>query len=64
MDGFDTATAIKEADQYVRDHLLIQFMQSCIESGTPVDVDVEQWYDAWKQWLKEREAENAKGSQI
>lgn len=46
---------VKEADLYVRDHLLIQFMQICVESGTPIDVEVEEWYKAWLKWLETKE---------
>lgn len=44
-----------EADAYVRDHMLIEFIISCIESGTPCDMEIEDWYDAWQKKLKELE---------
>lgn len=62
MPEVDTDEVIKEADEYVRDHLLIQFMQICIESGTPISIDIEEWYKAWISWLKEKENEHGKRS--
>ena len=44
-----------EADAYVHDHMLIEFIISCIESGTPYGIDTEEWYGAWKKRLKELE---------
>lgn len=56
--------AQRESDRYVRDHLLIQFMQNAVESGTPIDTEPEEWYKAWIKWLKEREESHGKGSKI
>ena len=46
---------LTDADLYVRDHMLIEFMQSCLESGTGIDTPVEEWYEAWQKKLKELE---------
>ena len=50
MDAIST-----ESDLYVRDHMLIEFIQACVESGTPIDIEVEEWYEAWRNKLKELE---------
>ena len=47
----DTNEVVKEADQYVRDHLLIEFM---MEYYLECCDDVEDIYQEWKDWLKER----------
>lgn len=57
----DTNEVVKEADQYVRDHLLIEFM---MEYYLKCSGDVEDIYHEWKEWLKEREAQNAERSKI
>lgn len=50
-----------EADSYVRDHLLIEFM---IERKYHPFTDVEDMYSDWKEWLKESEEKNAERSKI
>ena len=48
----DTEEVVREADQYVRDHLLIEFM---MEYYLECCGDVEDIYHEWREWLKERE---------
>ena len=57
----DTEEVVREADQYVRDHLLIEFM---IERKYHPFTDVEDIYSDWREWLKEKEAQNAERSTI
>ena len=47
-----------EADAYVRDHMLIEFIISCIQSGTPCDIEIEEWHDAWQKKIEELEAKH------
>ena len=56
---FDTNQAIKEADQYVRDHLLIEFMLDFLKFSQTKDDQIENVYHCWIDWLKEREAKYA-----
>ena len=53
----------KAADEYVRDQLLIQF---CMHYLDPYynKCTVEDLYDAWMTWLKEKEVEHAERSKI
>lgn len=45
-----------EAEIYVRDHLLIQFMRMHLLNNSVVYAsDVENDYDKWIEWLKEME---------
>lgn len=51
----------KEADEYVRDHLLIQWAYAhpyWFDHGSTIE-DI---YDHWMEWLKEMEDKNAKRS--
>ena len=61
---FDTNQAIKEADQYVRDHLLIEFMLDFLKFSQTKDDQIENVYHCWIDWLKEREEFYAKGSKV
>ena len=62
---FDTNQAIKEADAYVRDHLLIQWMIEHTERFLLNRVSsIEDIYELWIQWLKEKEAEHDKRSEV
>ena len=51
----NTDEVVKEADQYVRDHLLIEWMQNryYIHHEGPEEV-----YSEWNKWLKEKEKEH------
>lgn len=51
----------QEADEYVRDLLLIQWMMERYYDGL---VDVEDVYDDWINWLKGKEAEHAERSKV
>ena len=51
----------KEADLYVRDHLLIGIM---IEHRYHPFTDIEDIYSDWESWLKEQEEKHAEGSKI
>ena len=51
----------KEADAYVRDHILIEWMLEFLN----FDHDNIEWvYSEWKAYISEREAEHAKRSEI
>ena len=50
---------MNEADIYVRDHLLIQFMVDCYIEYTS---DVETIYQEWINWLKKQEEKHAERS--
>lgn len=52
----------READEYVRDHLLIDFI--CRKLNVNLQVKYEELYEAWIDWLKTMEAKNDKGSKI
>lgn len=43
----------KQADAYVRDHLLIQYMMW--KFGKACMLDIEDIYDEWIKWLEENE---------
>lgn len=47
---------MEESDAYVRDHLLIQFMQLYFIED---EFEVEYLYKEWINWLKKQEANNA-----
>ena len=51
---------MNEADIYVRDHLLIQFMVNYYVEYT--SDDVETIYQEWINWLKEQEEKHAERS--
>ena len=53
----------KEADAYVRDHLLIEWMLEflCFDRA---NMEIEWIYNEWKTYISEREAEHAKRSTI
>ena len=52
---------VTEADVYVRDHLLIQYM---ILYYLDSDIEVEELYDNWINWLKKQEEKNDERSAI
>ena len=48
-----------EADLYVRDHLLIEWLLSDIgRSRARYDHDTEQIYEDWMEWLSKKEAQH------
>ena len=62
---FDTRQAIREADAYVRDHLLIQWMIEHRERYLFDRVSsIEDIYEMWMEWLKESEAAHDKRSTV
>ena len=52
----DTDEVVREADQFVRDHLLIEFMKEYYMAS--VCCNVEDIYEKWKYWLKKKEEEH------
>lgn len=54
-DGYsvDPDDIAKQADAYVRDHLLIQYMMW--KFGKACMLDIEDIYDEWIKWLEEKE---------
>lgn len=64
---FDTNKVITEADIYVRDHLLIQWM---IDYYMPIahkqkgKEDFEDIYECWIAWLNIKEDMHAKRSEV
>ena len=61
MPEVDTNEVITEADQYVRDHLLIQFAMWYLDPYAN-DYEEEEVYNQWIKWLKEKENEHGKRS--
>lgn len=60
---FDTNQAIKEADAYVRDHLLIQWMMGHLylfDRRSTIEEIYQEWYD----YILKKEAEHDKRSEI
>lgn len=60
---------LKESDAYVRDHLLIQWLiendHKLIDSVTGHPrITIEDIYERWIEWLKEKEVEHDKRSEI
>lgn len=49
----DSDDIAKQADAYVRDHLLIQYMMW--KFGKACMLDIEDIYDEWIKWLEEKE---------
>lgn len=52
-DSVDPDDIAKQADAYVRDHLLIQYMMW--KFGKACMLDIEDIYDEWIKWLEEKE---------
>lgn len=52
-DSIDPDDIAKQADAYVRDHLLIQYMMW--KFGKACMLDIEDIYDEWIKWLEEKE---------
>jgi hypothetical protein len=52
-DSVDPDDIAKQADAYVRDHLLIQYMMW--KFGKACMLDIEDIYDEWIKWLEENE---------
>lgn len=52
-ESFDPDDIAKQADAYVRDHLLIQYMMW--KFGKACMLDIEDIYDEWIKWLEEKE---------
>lgn len=52
-DSVDPDDIVKQADAYVRDHLLIQYMMW--KFGKACMLDIEDIYDEWIKWLEEKE---------
>ena len=50
-DSVDSDDIAKQADAYVRDHLLIQYMMW--KFGKACMLDIEDIYDEWIKWLEE-----------
>ena len=50
-----------DADVYVRDHLLIEFMMDCYIENPPT---IEELYSDWIRWLKKQEERNGKRSAV
>lgn len=51
--SIDPDDIAKQADAYVRDHLLIQYMMWKFEKACMLDI--EDIYDGWIKWLEEKE---------
>lgn len=51
----------QEADQYVRDHLLIEFMLQYVELEHSY---IEEFYEEWINWLKRMEEQNGQRSTV
>ena len=60
-DGDMIILELGDANAYVRDQLLIQFM---LNFYCDVNVEVESVYAAWINWLKEQEARHDKRSEV
>lgn len=52
-DSIDPDDIAEQADAYVRDHLLIQYMMW--KFGKTCMLDIEDIYDEWIKWLEEKE---------
>lgn len=52
-ESIDPDDIAKQADAYVRDHLLIQYMMW--KFGKACMLDIEDIYDEWIKWLEEKE---------
>lgn len=52
-ESVDPDDIAKQADAYVRDHLLIQYMMW--KFGKACMLDIEDIYDEWIKWLEEKE---------
>ena len=53
ISDLDNDDIAKQADAYVRDHLLIQYMMW--KFGKACMLDIEDIYDEWIKWLEEKE---------
>lgn len=60
-DGDMIIPQLSDADVYVRDQLLIQFMLNRYVDDV---LEVEEVYKEWQKWLKEQEARHDKRSEV
>ena len=56
--SYETTTDIREADLYVRDNLLIQWMLNFLNIDHEQHTNIEDIYHMWLDWLHEKEAEH------